>query len=117
MNKDPESWRRVSVELVIAGSKARGENVLRMAIEDILRLDAERNRAVETERRRCIAILNKEGWVRSGNVWDAIRDAMASGISAEELGETHDRRLSGTHVADGLGEVFTADEFNQSNRQ
>jgi len=43
LNKDPASWRRVSVEAVMAGSKAQGENVLRMAIEDILRL-ADRQR-------------------------------------------------------------------------
>ncbi len=41
LNKDPDSWRRVSVDAVISGSRAQGENVLRMAIEDILRLDAE----------------------------------------------------------------------------
>ena len=39
MNKDPDSWRRVSVEAVMSGSRAQGENVLRMAIEDILQLE------------------------------------------------------------------------------
>ncbi len=38
LNKDPDSWRRVSVEAVMSGSRAQGKNVLRMAIEDILRL-------------------------------------------------------------------------------
>lgn len=47
LNKDPESWRRVSVEAVMSGSQAQGENVLRMAIEDILRLDAQ----LQAERR------------------------------------------------------------------
>ncbi len=38
LNKDPESWARVSVEAVMAGSAAQVANVLRMAIDDILRL-------------------------------------------------------------------------------
>jgi len=35
MNKDPESWTRVSVDAVCAGSPAQIRNVLGMALEDI----------------------------------------------------------------------------------
>ena len=41
LNKSPESWRRVSISMVMAGSEGQKENVLRMAIEDVLRLAAE----------------------------------------------------------------------------
>lgn len=45
LNKDPESWARVSPAAALGGSKAQGENVLKMAIEDIARLSAQLNRA------------------------------------------------------------------------
>lgn len=38
LNKDPSSWRRVLPDAVMAGSREQGENVLRMAIEDLLKL-------------------------------------------------------------------------------
>jgi hypothetical protein len=38
LNKDPDSWRKVSPEAVAAGSEAQVVNVLRMAIQDLLKL-------------------------------------------------------------------------------
>ena len=35
MNKDPESWSRVSVDAVCVGSPAQVRNVLAMALDDI----------------------------------------------------------------------------------
>lgn len=45
LNKDPESWARVSPEAVLSGSEAQRANVLAMAKQDIARLDAELRRA------------------------------------------------------------------------
>lgn len=52
LNKDPESWRRVSVEAVMSGSKAQAENVLRMAIEDLLTLVDAYEEATREQRQR-----------------------------------------------------------------
>lgn len=41
LNKDPESWARVSPEAVAAASTANIQNVVRMAIQDIQRMSAE----------------------------------------------------------------------------
>jgi hypothetical protein len=43
MNKDPESWARVSVEAVCAGSPAQVRNVLAMALDDIRTLSMQMN--------------------------------------------------------------------------
>lgn len=51
LNKDPESWARVSPEAALGGSKAQGENVLKMAIEDIGRLHAELQQAKKPTKR------------------------------------------------------------------
>lgn len=40
LNKDPDSWARVSAVAVAAGSKAQRVNVLQMALDDIRRLAA-----------------------------------------------------------------------------
>ncbi len=52
LNKDPERWRRVSVAAVMDGSRAQCENVLRMAIEDILRLADAYELAIRDQRER-----------------------------------------------------------------
>lgn len=41
MNKDPESWARVSAKDVASGSQAQAYNVLQMALADIAELAAE----------------------------------------------------------------------------
>jgi hypothetical protein len=43
MNKDPESWARVSVDAVCAGSSAQVRNVLAMALDDIRTLSMQMN--------------------------------------------------------------------------
>jgi hypothetical protein len=41
MNKSPESWAKVSVDAVFAGSAEQARNVLAMALQDIAALAAE----------------------------------------------------------------------------
>lgn len=41
LNKDPESWARVSPEAVAAASTANIQNVVRMAVQDIQQMSAE----------------------------------------------------------------------------
>lgn len=41
LHKDPSSWVRVSPQHALNGSKAQGENVLKMAVDDIGRMDTE----------------------------------------------------------------------------
>ena len=41
LNKDVSSWCRVDPATVLNGSRVQAENVLKMAIEDIERQDAE----------------------------------------------------------------------------
>lgn len=72
LNKDPDAWRRLSAEAVMARSLVQGEQVLRMAIEDILRMDAEiaRLRAMLEQ-----AIIDRdEAWQRI----DVVRRTFAS---------------------------------------
>lgn len=42
MYKDPESWSKVSAEVVMDGSKSQCVNVMKMALDDIQKLAAER---------------------------------------------------------------------------
>lgn len=44
-DKDPESWARVSPDVVMTGSDAQVRNVMTMAIKDIARLSAQLQRA------------------------------------------------------------------------
>jgi hypothetical protein len=40
LNKDVESWARVSVDAVFSGSETQARNVLEMALQDIAKLGA-----------------------------------------------------------------------------
>ena len=44
MNRTPEEWAKVDVAAVVAGSNAQAHNVLKMALQDIAKLTAERDR-------------------------------------------------------------------------
>lgn len=44
MNRTPEEWARVDAAAVVGGSNAQAHNVLRMALQDIAKLTAERDR-------------------------------------------------------------------------
>lgn len=44
MNKDPESWSRVTVDAVMDGSEVQVRNVLQMALDDIRAMAAESTR-------------------------------------------------------------------------
>lgn len=45
LNKDPESWARVSPEAAAGGSQAQAANVIKMAVEDIAQLHRQLERA------------------------------------------------------------------------
>lgn len=59
LNKDAESWAKVDPKAVTAGSQAQSENVLRMALQDIARLNAELQ-SVRADRDRTAR--NREMW-------------------------------------------------------
>jgi hypothetical protein len=59
LNKDPESWAKVDARAVTSGSSAQSENVLRMALQDIARLN-KRLEAVRADRDRIAR--NREMW-------------------------------------------------------
>jgi hypothetical protein len=44
MNRTPEEWAKVDAAAVVAGSNAQANNVLKMALQDIARLAADRDR-------------------------------------------------------------------------
>jgi hypothetical protein len=44
MNRTPEEWAKVDAAAVVAGSNAQAHNVLKMALQDIASLTAERDR-------------------------------------------------------------------------
>lgn len=44
MNRKPEEWAKVDAAAVVAGSNAQAHNVLKMALQDIAKLAAERDR-------------------------------------------------------------------------
>jgi hypothetical protein len=44
MNRTPEEWAMVDAAAVVAGSNAQAHNVLKMALQDISILTAERDR-------------------------------------------------------------------------
>lgn len=44
MNRTPEEWAKVDAAAVVAGSNAQAHNVLKMALQDIAILTAERDR-------------------------------------------------------------------------
>ncbi|MFB6449299.1 hypothetical protein [Bradyrhizobium tunisiense] len=43
MNRTPEEWAKVDAAAVVAGSNAQAHNVLKMALQDIASLTAERD--------------------------------------------------------------------------
>jgi hypothetical protein len=44
LNRTPEEWSKVDPKAVVGGSQAQAENVLKMALQDISRLAADRDR-------------------------------------------------------------------------
>lgn len=44
LNRTPEEWSKVDPKVVVAGSQAQAENVLKMALQDIARLATDRDR-------------------------------------------------------------------------
>jgi hypothetical protein len=44
MNRTPEEWTKVDAAAVVGGSNAHAHNVLKMALQDIASLTAERDR-------------------------------------------------------------------------
>ena len=44
MNRLPEEWAKVDADAVVAGSAAQARNILKMALQDIARLSADRDR-------------------------------------------------------------------------
>lgn len=44
LHRTPEEWSKVDPKAVVSGSSAQAENVLKMALQDIARLAADRDR-------------------------------------------------------------------------